>query len=100
MIKPQLLDLKPLDENRHTSIQVKIRIPKQYRQSPVISQLISHHQIQVNFLAALLAENTENDGWFHLELIGKYEDIKDALIELDDLNVELWYQSEEGVDGW
>ncbi|MFM7426707.1 MAG: NIL domain-containing protein [Elainella sp.] len=76
----------------HTRI--RIRIPKRYQQEPVISKLISEYGLTVNIAAALLGANAREDGWFDLELQGTVPQIQSALIYLNDLDLELWHDSE------
>ena len=80
-------------DNRRTQIRIRIQIPKQYHQEPVISRLISDHGLTVNLNAALLSANEYNDGWFDLELIGTNRQIQSALIYLAEMNVEIWNKS-------
>ena len=80
-------------DNRPTQTRIRIRIPKEYHQEPVISNLISEHGLKVNFNAALLGGKTSDDGWFDLELNGTTQQIESALIYLNDLDVEIWSNS-------
>ncbi|MBE9191883.1 NIL domain-containing protein [Gloeocapsopsis crepidinum LEGE 06123] len=54
-------------ENRSTTTRIKVCILKQLREEPVISHLISQHNLTVNISAALLNPNGRDDGWFDLE---------------------------------
>lgn len=87
-------------ENRPTKARIKIRIPKQLHEEPVISHLISQHSLTVNIAAALLSPNGRDDGWFDLELLGTSEQIQNALIYLNELDLEIWNQSSSEQDGW
>ncbi|MEG4029409.1 MULTISPECIES: NIL domain-containing protein [unclassified Microcoleus] len=80
-------------DNRPTQTRIRIRIPKEYHQEPVISHLISEYGLTVNFNAALLGVKTLDDGWFDLELNGTSKQIETALIYLNDLDVEIWSNS-------
>ena len=55
-------------DSRPTQTRIRIRVPKEYHQEPVISNLISQYGLTVNFNAALLGVKTSDDGWFDLEL--------------------------------
>ncbi|HEY9704454.1 MAG TPA: NIL domain-containing protein [Allocoleopsis sp.] len=83
---------------RLTEKRIRVKIPKHYHQEPVISHLISNYNITVNITAARLIGNAHSDGWFELNLQGKLTDIESALTYLNDLNLEIWNESE--VDGW
>ncbi|WP_448600000.1 NIL domain-containing protein [Thermoleptolyngbya sp.] len=85
--------------DRPTQARIRVRIPKQYHQEPVISRLVSKHGLTVNILAALLGANARDDGWFDLELRGPAQNIQSALIDLNDLDLEIW-QGGDRPDGW
>ena len=93
--KTQELDIPKSDssDSRPTQTRIRIRVPKQYHQEPVISNLISEYGLTVNFNAALLGVKTLDDGWFDLELNGTSQQIESALIYLNDLDVEIWSNS-------
>ncbi|PSF34992.1 ABC transporter [Aphanothece hegewaldii CCALA 016] len=94
------LELDQSDKNRKTERRIKIRIPQQYTQEPLISRLISEYNIEVSIVAALLGSNKPNDGWFDLKLQGTSQDIDSALTYLTDLEVEIWYEENTLADGW
>lgn len=100
MTTVQPLHLDQSEHNRPTQTRLKIKIPQKYQQEPIISRLISHHGLEVNIVAALLAANSQNDGWFDLEIWGSSQQIDNALLDLAELDVEVWYQSGQEVDGW
>lgn len=85
--------------DRPIQTRIRVRIPKQYHEEPVISRLISKHGLTVNILAALLGANARDDGWFDLELRGPAQNIQSALIDLNDLDLEIW-QGGDRPDGW
>ncbi|HEY9642693.1 MAG TPA: NIL domain-containing protein [Coleofasciculaceae cyanobacterium] len=89
------LDQSPATSDRHTQIRVRIRIPKQYQQEPIISNLITRYGLTVNIAAALLSANGREDGWFDLVLQGTEVQIQSALIDLNDLDLEIWYDTDE-----
>lgn len=78
---------------------IKIRIPKQYQQEPVISRLISEHGLTVNIAAALLGANAREDGWFDLEL-GSHQQMRSGLVYLSELDLEIWPEPGSEADGW
>jgi ABC-type methionine transport system ATPase subunit len=86
------------DDNRLTQKRIRIRIPKQYHQEPVISHLVSHYHLTVNITAAILGANANGDGWFDLELNGNRTYIEDALTYLNELDLEIWQDAD--ADGW
>lgn len=86
--------------DRHVQTRIRLRIPKQYQQEPIISRLISEHQLTVNIAAALLGANARDDGWFDLELRGTTPQLRSALIYLNDLDLEIWHDAETAEDNW
>lgn len=88
-----------VEADRHTQTRIKIRIPKNLHDEPVISRLSQHH-VTVNIVAALLSANQRDDGWFDLELRGTKSQISSALTYLNELDLEIWGQSHAEVDGW
>ena len=89
------------DDMRPTQTRIRIRIPKNYHDEPVISRLTSHYGLTVNITAALLGANARDDGWFDLELRGRSEQIRSALLYLNELDLEIWSESTENQnDGW
>ncbi|PSB25046.1 NIL domain-containing protein [Stenomitos frigidus] len=89
------------DDRRPTQTRIRIRIPKNYQDEPVISRLTSHYGLTVNITAALLGANARDDGWFDLELRGTSEQIRSALLYFNELDLEIWKENtEDQSDGW
>ncbi len=86
------------EDNRLTQRRVRMRIPKQFHQEPVISQLVSEYQVTVNITAAILGANASGDGWFDLELRGTEDHVLNALGYINDLGLEVWRETDQ--DGW
>lgn len=97
-LPPELSDRN--DEQRDTQIRIRIRIPKQYHQEPVISSLITQHHLTVTITAALLGANAQGDGWFDLQLQGSVAQIRAALLYINDLDLEIWYDSDAQNESW
>jgi ABC-type methionine transport system ATPase subunit len=89
-----------LQTDRLTQTRVRVRIPKDLHEQPVISRLVSHHGVTVNITAALLSANAREDGWFDLELQGKASQIQSALTYLDEMDLEIWSPSTPEEEGW
>lgn len=87
-------------DDRLTQTRIKIHIPRNLCEEPVISRLISQHGVTVNILAALLSANARDDGWFELELTATSQQIQSALTYLNELDLEIWDQSTSEEDGW
>lgn len=89
------------DDLRPTKAQITVRISKDYHQEPVISQLISKYGVTVNITAALLGEDTQEDGWFKLDLQGTDRQIHSALNYLNELDLEVWGKTDPAEqEGW
>lgn len=88
-----------INPHRHTRTRIRLRIPKEYHQDPIISNLISQHGVTVNIAAAMLGANARDDGWFDLELHGSGSQIQSALMYINDLNLEIWHDS-DADSGW
>lgn len=86
--------------NRPTQTRIRVRIPKEYNDEPIISRLVSHHGVTVNIAAALLGANARDDGWFDLELRGSTPQIQSALTYLNEMDLEIWSESSPEKDGW
>jgi hypothetical protein len=93
-------DTEVLGPNRPTQRRIRIRIPKEYNDEPVISRLVSHYGVTVNITAALLGANARDDGWFDIELRGTIPQIDSALIYLHEMDLEIWGESGPQEDGW
>jgi ABC-type methionine transport system ATPase subunit len=76
-------------DTRPVTKDIKIRIPEDLHDEPVISQLISQHGVTVNIVSATLGVNA-GSGWFHLTLKGTHAQVQTAIAYLNDLDIELW----------
>lgn len=84
--------------DRPVATRVRVRLPKQHYAQPVISQLISHHGLNINIMGALLGASGQEDGWFDFLINGEATVITDALLDLLELDAELWIGFEGGRD--
>jgi len=95
----QTLDFSQLDNSdRVTQFHIYITIPEKYHQEPIVSQLASRYNLDINILAATLGAGGRGNGWFHLSLSGSSQSIKDALIYLEELDIIILNHLE--TDGW
>ncbi len=85
------------NDNTLNNKRIRLRIPKEYHQEPVISRLVSDYGLTVNISAAILGSNAIGDGWFDLDLQGTTAQIDSALIYLNDLNLQIWDGSKTGI---
>ncbi|MBD2041359.1 NIL domain-containing protein [Microcoleus sp. FACHB-672] len=95
---PELAEASDPEDNPILLTRIRIRISKKYHQEPVISRLVSEYGLTVNIAAALLGANARDDGWFHLQLQGTSQQINSALIYLNDLDLEVWHESDNAND--
>ncbi len=96
-LSPQvsLEELRLQSTQGRTQTQVRLRIPKTYHGEPVISNLTSHYGLQVNIVAALLGADGGEDGWFDLVIDGQATLIHQALIDLVELDADIWIGSDQ-----
>ncbi|HEY9858001.1 MAG TPA: NIL domain-containing protein [Candidatus Obscuribacterales bacterium] len=83
-----------------TQIRIKVRIPAQRRQEPIISHLTARCGLSVNITAARLSANLQEDGWFDLELRGTPPQLQQALAYLQSLNITIWGKPNPDGDDW
>ncbi|MBO3459027.1 NIL domain-containing protein [Aetokthonos hydrillicola Thurmond2011] len=86
-----------ISENKLTRKRIRLRIPKEYHQEPVISRLVSEYGLTVNISAAILGANGIGDGWFDLDLQGTSVQIDSAIAYLNDLDLQLWDESQDDI---
>lgn len=73
-----------------TQKEIRVRIPKNYHDEPVISRLVSDYGLEINIKSAILGGNAIGDGWFVLDLQGTNEQIDLAMSYLRNLALEIW----------
>jgi ABC-type methionine transport system ATPase subunit len=69
---------------------VRMQIPQNLHQVPIISQLITDYQLGVNIQAAVLDRKATGGGWFDLSLTGDTAQLQAALDNLKQIGVEIW----------
>ncbi|MGB3309737.1 MAG: NIL domain-containing protein [Nodosilinea sp.] len=80
--------------DRLLQTQVKLRIPKARHADPVVSNLVNRYGLKVTILGALLGANSQEDGWFDLAIEGRAAAIHEALLDLVELEADLWFDTE------
>ncbi len=85
--------------DRSHEIRIKLRIPAQYHQDSILFKLVSQYQVEINILAALLTPKSDSDGWFDILIKGHKQAIDDALIYLQELNIEILTLNRLETDG-
>jgi hypothetical protein len=83
-------------DNTLTHKRIRVRIPQDYHQEPVISRLVSDYGLTVNIKAAILGRDAVGDGWFDLDLEGTQVQIQTGLTYLQELNLEVWDENKVG----
>jgi len=94
------LDINAIENHRPTKVRIRICIPQEYNGVPIISRLVSHHEVTVNISGASLEANSCKDGWFDLEIEGSNPQIQSALTYLDELDLEIVNKTDPEEDGW
>ncbi len=79
-----------VEEGQTTRTKFQVCIPENYRAQPVIAELVSHYGLTINIISALLGADTQDDGWFDLELWGKRKQILFGLRYLRQLGLQVW----------
>ncbi len=69
------------------SQKIQLRIPKEYRDIPVINTLIVDYGLTVNIAGAIMPFAVHEDGWFELELQGKPAELNAGIKYLKQLNL-------------
>ncbi|MDZ8055438.1 MAG: NIL domain-containing protein [Aulosira sp. ZfuVER01] len=85
-------------DNQIVHKQIRLRIPRNFHQEPVISRLVSDYGLTINITAAILGANAVGDGWFDLELQGTTAQIDRAINHLQEIELEIW--DENSVGNW
>ncbi|MBW4426432.1 MAG: NIL domain-containing protein [Nostoc desertorum CM1-VF14] len=71
-------------------LRLQLCILKSYYEEPVISELVSCYGLTVNITSARLQPDTEDDGWFDLDLWGRTKQIYSSLNYLEKLGLPIW----------
>ncbi|WP_017655289.1 NIL domain-containing protein [Fortiea contorta] len=82
---PQLIS-----QGQSHRLRLQLCILKSYYQKPIISQLVSRYGLTVNITSALLQPDTEDDGWFELDLWGRTQQLSYSLSFLERLGIPIW----------
>ena len=82
-----------------TKTRIRLHIPLDYQQEPVISRLSSDHGLSVNITGATLAATTQA-GIFELELSGTPQQIQTGLMYLRSLNIKVIGKPNAEGDSW
>ncbi|MBD2360590.1 NIL domain-containing protein [Anabaena minutissima FACHB-250] len=85
-------------DNQIIHKQIRLRIPQNFHQEPVISRLVSEYGLTINITAAILGANAVGDGWFDLDLQGTTAQIDAVINHLQDIELEIW--DENSVSSW
>lgn len=94
------LDISSISQHRPTKVRIRICIPQEYSGVPIISRLVSHHEVTINISAASLETNSCKEGWFDLEIEGSNPQIQSALTYLDEMDIEIINKTDPEEDGW
>ncbi len=71
-------------------LRLQLCVLKSYYEEPVISELVSHYGLTVNITSALLQPDTQDDGWFDLDLWGRTKQLYSSLSYLEKLGLPIW----------
>jgi len=85
-------------ENTLINKRIRVRIPQDHHQEPVISRQVSEYGLTVNIKAAILGQDAVGDGWFDLDLQGTNGQIQNGLTYLQELKLQVW--DENSISDW
>ncbi|MEH2237890.1 NIL domain-containing protein [Nostoc sp.] len=71
-------------------LRLQLCVLKSYYEEPVISELVSRYGLTVNITSARLQPDTEDDGWFDLDLWGRTKQLYSSLSYLEKLGLPIW----------
>ncbi|MBN3873228.1 NIL domain-containing protein [Nostoc sp. JL33] len=71
-------------------LRLQLCILKTYYEEPVISELVSRYGLTVNITSARLQPDTQDDGWFDLDLWGRTKQLYSSLSYLEKLGLPIW----------
>ncbi|MBG1271698.1 NIL domain-containing protein [Nostoc sp. WHI] len=71
-------------------LRLQLCVLKTYYEEPVICELVSRYGLTVNITSAILKPNTEDDGWFDLDLWGRTKQLYSSLNYLEKLGLPIW----------
>jgi len=71
-------------------LRLQLCVLKSYYEEPVISELVSGYGLTVNITSARLQPDTQDDGWFDLDLWGRTKQLYSSLSYLEKLGLPIW----------
>lgn len=91
-----------IEKDRPIQRRIKIQIPSEYHQEPIISKLGTFYHLKINIIGAMLSQDGKGSGWFDLELEGDSQQIENALLSLRENDITIWDDSHRKgeYDGW
>ena len=69
---------------------IRIQVPQSLHQLPIISTLITEYKLIVNIRGAILDQKAIGGGWFDLLLDGEDLNLKQSVLYLKNIGVEIW----------
>jgi ABC-type methionine transport system ATPase subunit len=76
-----------------SSLRLRLRIPPEQVQQPILADLIRNFPVQLNIQAAMLASGGQEGGWFDVQLDAEEAILKAAIAQLKSQGVELWFDN-------
>ncbi|MDZ8023300.1 MAG: NIL domain-containing protein [Nostoc sp. DedQUE01] len=71
-------------------LRLQLCVLKTYYEQPVISKLVSRYGLTVNITSAILKPDSQDDGWFDLDLWGRTKQLYSSLSYLEKLGLPIW----------
>ncbi|MDZ7964265.1 MAG: NIL domain-containing protein [Nostoc sp. DedSLP03] len=79
-----------ISQGQTNRLRLQLCVLKSYYQEPVISELVSGYGLTVNITSAILQPDTQDDGWFDLDLWGTTKQLYSSLSYLEKLGLPIW----------
>ncbi|UBF30365.1 NIL domain-containing protein (plasmid) [Kovacikia minuta CCNUW1] len=83
-----------------SQVRLRVQVSSCDWHEPVISRLISEHRLIVNIMGARLQKNSQEQGWFDLELRGTTQQIKSGLAYLESVQLKIVGKPNVEGDSW
>jgi ABC-type methionine transport system ATPase subunit len=83
-----------------SSLRLRLRIPHDQVQKPILADLVRQFPVQLNIRAAMLASSGHEDGWFDVQLDAEDDTLKAAIAHLKEQGVELYFETPADTEDW
>ncbi len=85
----------PAAVRQDKAVSLRLRIPAELHDQPVLSALVREFNLHLNIVSALLSQTDRASGWFHVTLQGSDATLQAALAWLEDRRVDFWLEQSQ-----